>query len=352
MIINIVRQTIMITSLVLVMMLLIEYFNVVSNGRLGKNLFKSKIKQVVVSALLGLIPGCIGGFAVVSMFTHNLVNFGALVASMIASTGDESFLMFSMFPMKALILNIILFVISIGAGFIVNMFVKSYRIPYPDKTHMVIHNHEFKMESYSWKTVMRNLQNISFARAILIFGLLLFLFGIITGQFEHGTHQAIASGHEHSEWGFENIVFVGISLVALYLLLLVDEHFLYEHLWEHIIKKHFLRILLWTFAALLGIEILANWVDVTPFIHDNRIIVLIIAVLMGIIPESGPHIIWVTLFFKGDIPFSILLANSIVQDGHSTIPLLAESKRGFFMLKGINVLIGLAFGLAGYFLGW
>jgi hypothetical protein len=342
----------MITSLVLVMMLLIEYFNVISNGSFGKNLYKSKFKQVIVSSLLGLIPGCIGGFAVVSMFTHNLVNFGALVAAMIASTGDESFLMFSMFPMKALVLNVILFVIAVITGFIINMFIKSYRIPFPDKTHLVIHSHELKTEPYSWKKVSENLQNISFARAILIFGLLLFLFGIITGQFEHGVHETSQNVHGHTEWGFENILFIGITLVALYILLVVDEHFLEEHLWGHIIKKHFLRICLWTFAALLGIELLIHYVNFTPWLNENKLIILLIAVLMGIIPESGPHIIWVTLFFNGNIPFSILLANSIVQDGHSTIPLLAESKQSFFMLKGINVLIGLMFGGAGYVMGW
>lgn len=352
MFIDVLRQTIMITSLVLVMMLLIEYFNVVSNGTLGKNLFQSRIKQVVVSALLGLIPGCIGGFAVVSMFTHNLVNFGALVASMIASTGDESFLMFSMFPKTALFLNVIIFVIAIIIGLLVNMFITSHRVPYPGKTHMVIHNHEFKKQPASLKNILGNLQNITFARTILIFGLLLFLFGIVTGQFEHGTHGASQVTAIHADWGFENLLFMAIAIIALYILIVVDEHFLDEHLWEHIIKKHFLRIFLWTFGALFGIALLFNYVDMRSWLITNQFMVLIIALIVGIIPESGPHMIFVTLFFKGDIPFSILMASSIVQDGHSAIPLLAESKHSFFLMKGINFVVGLVTGLSGYYLGW
>lgn len=342
----------MITSLVLVMMLLIEYFNVVSQGNWGKNLFQSKVKQVIVSALLGLVPGCIGGFAVVSMFTHNLVNFGALVANMIASSGDESFVMFSMFPKTALLLNVVIFVIAIVAGLVVNLFVTSFPIPFPGKTHMVIHTHEFKKTSYSWKTVFDNLLNMSFARAILIFGLLLFMFGIITGQFEHGSQTMVNNANKHSEWGLEIFLFIGLTLVTLYILMLVDEHFLEEHLWNHIIKKHFVRILLWTFGALLGIALLMRFVDITPWLQKNQLTILLIAVLIGIIPESGPHLIFVILFFRGNLPFSILLANSIVQDGHGALPLLAESKRSFFMMKGINVFIGLIFGLAGYFMGW
>jgi len=280
------------------------------------------------------------------------VNFGALVAAMIASTGDESFLMFSMFPQKALFLNLLLFVIAILVGLVVDVFVKSYKVPYPGKTHMVIHNHEFKKQNTSLKNIWANLQNITFARTILIFGLLLFLFGIVSGQFEHGIHQTLQKGQEHTEWGFENILFIGVALVALYILLLVDEHFLEKHLWEHIIKKHFLRIFLWTFGALLGIELLIAYVHMDAWLVTNKLTVLFIALTVGIIPESGPHMIFVTLFFKGDIPFSILMANSIVQNGHSALPLLAESKKSFFLMKGINLFVGLLFGIAGYFMGW
>ena len=353
MLINVIRQTIMITSLVMVMMLLIEYFNVLTNGRWGNNLFKSKFKQVFVSALLGLIPGCIGGFAVVSMFTHNLVNLGALVATMIASSGDEAFVMFSMIPKTAIILNVTIFGIAIVAGLVTNLFIKPYSIPFPEKSHMVVHKLEIKADAHSWKNIKENITKISFPRAILIMGLFMFLFGIITGQFEHGGHEiGQSTGQVHSEWGLENILFIGLTFIAFYILLIVDEHFLEKHLWKHIIKKHFIKIFLWTFGALLGIELLLTYLDILPWLHNNKLVVLFIAVLVGIIPESGPHLIFVTLFFNNSIPFSILLANSIVQDGHSSLPLLAESKKNFFLMKGINLLVGLIVGLTGYFMGW
>lgn len=353
MLIDIIRQTIMITSLVMVMMLLIEYLNVLTNGKWSHNLYQSKFKQVFVSALLGLIPGCIGGFAVVSMFTHNLVNLGALVATMIASSGDEAFVMFSMIPKTAIILHVVIFGIAILAGLITNLFVKSYAIPFADKTHMVIHSKEIKGDVHTWKNIKENISHVSFPRAILIMGLFLFLFGIITGQFEHGNH-GLEQAHEqaHSNWGLENIIFTLLSLIVFYILLIVDEHFLEQHLWEHIIKKHFVKIFLWTFGALLGIEILLKYLDLLPWLQNNRLIVLFLAVAIGIIPESGPHLVFVTLFFNNSIPFSILLANSIVQDGHSALPLLAESKKNFFLMKGINLLVGLIVGLLGYFMGW
>jgi Protein of unknown function (DUF2899). len=354
MFIEVIRQTIMITSLVLVMMLLIEYANVVSKGLWGQNLSKSGLKQILLATLLGLIPGCIGGFAVVSMFTHNLLNFGALVAAMIASTGDESFVMFSMFPEKALILNVIIFAIAVGGGLVVNLIFKSIKVPYPGKTHMQIHSHEFEPIRHSWKKVAENLRNLSFQRAILLMGLMLFLFGIITGQFEHGAHEITNSQQGHSEWGLENLLFIVLSVIVFYVLLIVDEHFLEEHLWQHIIRKHFARIFLWTFGALLVISLLMHYVDLTPWLAQNRLIVLALALLIGVIPESGPNLIFVSLFYSNPamLPFSILLANSIVQDGHSSLPLFAESKKSFFLVKGINIVIGFIVGLLGYYMNW
>jgi len=81
-------------------------------------------------------------------------------------------------------------------------------------------------------------------------------------------------------------------------------------------------------------------------------IMLVLALLVGIIPQSGPHIIFVTLFASGAIPFSILMANSIVQDGHGAIPLLAESPRSFMVMKAIKLVLGIIVGAAGIILGF
>ena len=114
------KNSILITGLVMVMMLLIEYINIRSHGESFNKLKKSPVKQVFLAALLGLVPGCIGGFAVVSLFTHNLLSFGSLVAMMIASSGDEAFVMMAMIPKTAIILFIILFVIGVAAGILVD----------------------------------------------------------------------------------------------------------------------------------------------------------------------------------------------------------------------------------------
>lgn len=122
------------------------------------------------------------------------------------------------------------------------------------------------------------------------------------------------------------------------------KHFLREHVWEHVIKKHALGIFCWCFGALLALGIVEHFVDIGSFTRSNTALMMLIAVLIGIIPDSGPQIVIATMFSQGLIPFSILLANSIVQDGHTSLPLLAEEPASFVKAKLMNAVAALACG--------
>lgn len=337
----------MITSFVLVMMLLIEYINVRSRGKWMNKLQTSHGGQIVLGSLLGIIPGCLGTYAVVSLYSHNILSFGALVANMIATSGDEAFFMFSMIPETAFIITGIIFVIAVFSGYLTNwIFGKRFTLVKSNR-HLVVHEEMVECTIPEARRIWQQLKHISFERAILIAGLALFIFGIFSGLLEHGHEHG--HDHGHGEWNWIQTTFLLTSLASLVIVLIVPDHFLREHLWGHIIKKHFLKILLWTFGALLVIHFLLDDLNLEGWLDRNFLIVLFIAVLVGLIPESGPHLIFVTLFFKGAIPFSILLANSIVQDGHGALPLFAESKRSFFLMKLINMIIGIVAGLVAYY---
>ena len=129
-VIDVLRNSVLITGLVLIMMLMIEYFNIHSHGRWFSLIKDSKIKQIFLGSLLGLVPGCIGGFATVSLYTHRLLSLGALVAMMISSSGDEAFVIMAMIPREGFILFGMLFVISIITGVIVDYVI--YRNPQKD----------------------------------------------------------------------------------------------------------------------------------------------------------------------------------------------------------------------------
>ena len=61
---SILKQAVLITGFVFVMMLVIEYINVQTNGIWQDKLSGNRWKQYIFAALLGAIPGCLGAFLV------------------------------------------------------------------------------------------------------------------------------------------------------------------------------------------------------------------------------------------------------------------------------------------------
>ena len=354
---DVLRNSILITGLVIIMMLMIEYVNIHSHGKWFTKLRQNRFGQVVLGAGLGIIPGCMGGFAAVSMYSHKLLSFGALIAMMIASSGDEAFVMLAMIPKEALLLMCILFAIAILVGWLVDSFAKpdskvhnegcedGYQI-HDEDDHHGTHKPE--------KASFRNMKHASAERIALLLGVILFIVALAFGMLEHE--------HEHEEavhtqlnifdeyW--MNLLFAIVSLFVVWFIATAPEHVVKEHLWEHIIRKHFLPVFLWTFGALLVIQVGLHYFDIETLISNNIPWMILLAVLVGIIPESGPHLLFVTLFATGTVPFSVLLASSISQDGHASLPLLAESKRSFLKAKIVNVFVAAAFGYLCYFIGF
>ena len=188
--VDILRNSILITGLVVVMMMMIESLNIESKGLFFKGLRKTKIGQVVIGALLGSVPGCMGGFATVSLYTHRMFSFGALVAMMIASSGDEAFIMLAMIPDQALILFAVLFVIAVIVGIIVDRFAKS---PAPEceegykvhEGHEESDTHEHKSRHFGWK------------RISMFVALAVFIGALATGQLGHDVMNELhARGYE------------------------------------------------------------------------------------------------------------------------------------------------------------
>ena len=84
----------------------------------------------------------------------------------------------------------------------------------------------------------------------------------------------------------------------------------------------------------------------------GKLLLLLLALGIGLIPQSGPHLAVVYLFADGIIPFSTLLANCLLQEGHGGIPLMAESPKAFLRLKVVKLVLAAAIGLVGFATGW
>ncbi len=404
------RNSVLITGIVIIMMMMIESFNLESHSRFFNRVKGSSFRQVLLAALLGSIPGCIGGFATVSLYSRRLLSFGALTAMMIASAGDEAFVMLAMMPDKALWIFALLFVIAVFSGIAIDWIMKSRNIEvcHPERSEVCHHEQSAachhdqsahchpersegsgseqrkKVTDSSLPLRMTTSQiapateckedpmaekkeataggkedamaekdgqdterrSLTWQRLVLTGAIALFAIALAAGWMEHD-HAVPETGQIHlnllSEW-WMNLIFAILCIVMVVIMCFRNDRFIKETLWHHVLQKHLPNIFAWTFGVLLAIGLLSEYIDLNTWVSDNPALMILLAVAIGIIPESGPHLIFVTLYASGLVPLPVLLASSISQDGHSSLPLLAEDKKSFAYAKLLNCLIALIVG--------
>jgi hypothetical protein len=329
----------MITGFVAAMMLLIEYFHVVSLGRWSQWLARGRVAQYLLASLLGAVPGCLGAFTVVTLYSHGVVSLGAVVAAMIATSGDEAFVMFALIPRTALALTGMLLVLAFVTAWVVDFFASGRRMELRPCPALVVHEGERRLR-FSASEVVAQWRNCSAPRGILTTALGLFVVAIAAGRIGP------------AEWDWVRMSLLAVSVASVLVTATVPDHFLEEHLWRHVARKHAPRVFLWTLGALAASGPLEQLLQVGGGVAGSRWVVLVLACAVGLIPESGPHLIFVTLYAQHAVPLGVLLASSIVQDGHGMLPMLAHSRRAFLVVKAINFVVGLAVGAVALGCGW
>ncbi|MBN1398905.1 MAG: arsenic efflux protein [Bacteroidetes bacterium] len=276
-IMKVIGETLQVTLLVLLMMVLVDIINVWTRGKIALLLKQDRQwRQYVVSSAIGTVPGCVGGFTNVSLYIHGMISFGALVGSMAAASGDEAFIMLAMFPKTALILFALLFVTGVVTGFLVDKFVKKANIKTCQDCPEILYHHE--------------------------------------------------------ERSFQ--------------------HYIKDHIWKHIIRQHLWKTALWTFGALIIVEFGMSYWHFDAISSQYTFVLLLLGAAIGLIPESGPHLLFVTMFANGLIPFSVLFTSSFVQDGHSMLPMLSYSVKDSIYIKIFNITFGVAIGSLLYIIGF
>ncbi len=342
---DILSQSLLITCVVLMLMMMIEGVHVWTKGRWITLMDRKPFWQVVFSALLGVTPGCVGVFAVVSLYTHNVIGFGALLAACIASFGDEAFFLLSLLPAQAGIIGGSLLVIGILSGLLYQIIRPSQAVPIPHQLeHLTLHHEDGAHDSHAHSG--NGETHARWQRLILISSILLFIAGLLSGVLGEVEADGGLSG--------ENMAFLLIAGAALLLCCLCSNHLIEEHLWNHVIKKHLLKLFLWTLGVLTVMGLLIPYLEGMAIAKQpaGGIVLLLIALGIGLIPQSGPHLAIIYLFTEGMVPFSTLLANCLLQEGHGGIPLMAEAPRKFFRLKAIKFVLAAATGLIGLATGW
>lgn len=270
--IDILEESVVLTLVVIALMSAIEAFNFTSHGRLTGFLHRSRAGQIVVSALAGAIPGCIGGYFSVSMYSKKMFSFGALLAMAVATTGDEAFVMLAMYPKTAIVIFAGLTVLGIICG----LFCDKFRIKYIDKD---------------------------------------------------------AAGCDCTDQGHD------------------EEHSSLKHRLIHTLK-HGLKLFIWTFSFMAVFTGLQQFIDLEAWINSNTLLMIVLASLIGCLPQSGPHLVFVTMYASGVLPLPVLLASCVSQDGHAGLPLIAASKKDFLRLKAVKLILAVAVGVLAMLFGF
>lgn len=271
---EILRETIKIIGFVTFLMTLVEWLQIKFKDRIGKFLTRNTRTQIIGASLLGTVPGCFDTFLVVSLYSHGLVGFGALVAVMLSTAGDEAFMMLALIPKTALLIFVVCAFLGIIGGFLAEKIAQETRFKRAKLCPIEIHSGEFN-----------------------------------------------------------------------------PRHFLKEHVYQHIIKRHIPKLFLWIFFTLLGVHFLMERVDLAKILPQNKLLLILLAAGVGMIPESGPHLVFLTLFAKGLIPFSVLLVSTLSQDGHGLLPLLSYSIRDTIKVQIFTTLFALVVGVVLFLVG-
>ncbi len=139
-------ESITITSIIFVLMIIVELLELKYSSKLKKYLTGNFLIQNITSTLLGATPGCAGVYVVDSLYMAGIVGFGSIVAATVTTFGDEAFFIFAKSPKVALILVSITIVLGIIAGYLARFTEKVLKLKFkPSCSIEHHHGHEDKM---------------------------------------------------------------------------------------------------------------------------------------------------------------------------------------------------------------
>lgn len=342
------KHALMISFFVFVMMLLVDFIDNATKRKMSRIMQGDRWRQYTLASFLGSTPGCLGAFMDVTFYVHGMISFGAIVGGMIATSGDEAFVMLTEFPGPALLLFGLLFVFGVLFAWVSDKIYPIFGIIpcqpcVQSRCEQCLNetDHENKPgEVFRRGNVVGNLRALSVRRAALLLAIAAFLVLVTSGIVGPGN------------WNWKRVTFMGLSLCSLYIVAVASEHYLISHVWDHIVRKHLLRVLLWTFGALLFLEVGSAVLNLNDLVRGHMMWVLLIGALIGVIPESGPHLVFVMMYAHGLVPFSVLFTSSFVQDGHGMLPLLSYSFKDTVLIKAFNLAFGIAVGMVLFAMGF
>ena len=278
------------------------------------NVFLSKTKKfhVLLSSILGALPGCGGAIIIVTQYIQGRISFGSLVAVLTATMGDAAFLILAIEPSTGFLIFIIGILVGIISGYTVDF----------------IHRSEFLKQEDNKIEKTEKLDK-TFVSKFNYFWLIIFMPGFVLGIL-----LAFQVNIDH---------FVTLKSISLIDIIGSAGAILSIFMWSLNPLSDFQcstdksRGLLsrvidttnfvttWVICGFLIFEIFIFFtsIDLKYFFDIWMPFVPLVAIFFGFLPGCGPQVVVATFYLNGFIPLSAEIGNAISNDGDALFPAIA-----------------------------
>jgi len=304
---------------------------------LGYLALQNPTLEIVVAAILGILPGCGGAIVVVTQYTKNQASFGAVVAVLVATMGDAAFLLLAQQPLTAFSIMTIGLITGVLSGFVANKVL-------PTQQYSASLEIDFPLAI----STPQYLQSIAgrFWQWTLFPALAIALLSALNWEF--GTFKPY-------------IDLVGVACcfaISLLWAITPANSEAYREVPSHdsttkhfaLISKdtHFISVIvLSSFIAFAFLENLTQF-DFKQWFTAHGIFAPLLGAIIGLIPGCGPQIILTSMYLQGLLPFSALAANAISNDGDALFPAIALAPKAAILASILTFIPSLVVGYVSY----
>ncbi len=376
------------------LLLLFGYVNYKSSGGLVAAIERNRAWQPVLGAFMGVIPGCGGAIFVMPLYVRGVVTFGTVCATLTATTGDSVWVMIARAPKSALWVNLITFVVGIVTGYVVDLLglgrrparlsedelaadaasAEQWNLPPPEDVkdepavprstgcgHL---GHAAGDEIACRLHSQAGVAHPGWPGLVLHQGYLVWWSVAIVGFIVAVVELAQVDLDARLFPGFTHAVGLAGALLCL-LWFLLSHHLLrddsHEEQEEKLSSPRELLVhtadetsfvVWWVFVAYLAYNVFmdVSRVDVGALVAAAGVWPVLLGTALGLIPGCGPQVLLVTLYTQGVVPFSVVLANAISQDGDALFPLIALEPRSALKASVVTTVPAIVIGLAAFYI--
>ncbi|NPC96824.1 putative manganese transporter [Nocardioides sp. zg-DK7169] len=327
-------------------------------GRLDELVVRYRRLAPLVAALLTMPPGCGGAILVVAAYARGAVSYGAVVAALVATMGDATWVLLAAEPLLTLQLKALLLITGAASGYLVDALgIAPARRERPRPAAVVAQPRPARpavqVGPEAGVTVRAALLSREPATALHALGVLPLLLWVTLGAGATisipVTFQVITPSGTYLVLGLAG-TFVAVLAFVRGGCRLADDDLgdarptSMAHVLRH--GGHEVAfVTVWVAAAYLAWSVLSH---ATGFDGTQLPVLGLVGVavgaLVGLIPGCAIQIVFTGIFLAGGMPLPTLVANMVSQDGDALLPLAALEHRAALLATVLTTLPALVVG--------